>query len=47
MLRYLLMFLFFAVAGCTGIPEGVKPVSGFELDRYLGTWHEIDRKSVV
>lgn len=43
MLRYLLMFLLLAVAGCTGIPEGVKPVSGFELDRYLGTWHEIAR----
>ena len=30
-------------AGCTGAPEGVEPVSGFELDRYLGTWYEIAR----
>jgi apolipoprotein D and lipocalin family protein len=25
------------------MPEGVRPVSGFELDRYLGTWYEIAR----
>ena len=31
------------LAGCTGMPEGVKPVQGFELERYLGTWHEIAR----
>lgn len=43
MLRYLFIFLLTAVSGCTGIPEGVKPVSGFELNRYLGTWHEIAR----
>jgi apolipoprotein D and lipocalin family protein len=30
-------------AGCTGVPEGVETVKGFELDRYLGTWHEIAR----
>ena len=30
-------------AGCTGAPDGVQPVSGFELDRYLGTWYEIAR----
>lgn len=32
-----------ALAGCTGIPETVEPVSGFELDRYLGEWYEIAR----
>lgn len=31
------------LAGCTGMPEGVRPVQGFELQRYLGTWHEIAR----
>lgn len=29
--------------GCVGTPEGVRPVQNFELDRYLGTWHEIAR----
>lgn len=28
---------------CTGTPEGVKPVTPFELERYLGQWHEIAR----
>lgn len=32
-----------ALAGCTGLPEGVQPVGNFELDRYLGTWYEIAR----
>lgn len=32
-----------ALAGCTGIPKGVTPVRGFQLDRYLGTWYEIAR----
>jgi apolipoprotein D and lipocalin family protein len=31
------------VAGCTGMPTGVEPVSDFELDRYLGKWYEIAR----
>lgn len=29
--------------GCTGIPKGIEPVSGFNVDRYLGTWYEIAR----
>jgi len=35
-----------AVSGlvaCTGLPDGTRAVSGFELDRYLGTWYEIAR----
>jgi len=28
---------------CTSPPEGITPASGFELERYLGTWHEIAR----
>ncbi len=30
-------------SGCTGIPNGAQAVSGFELDRYLGTWYEVAR----
>lgn len=30
-------------SGCTGIPDGVQAVTGFELDRYLGTWYEVAR----
>lgn len=31
------------LGACTGVPGGVEPVSGFELERYLGTWYEIAR----
>jgi len=31
------------LTGCLGMPEGVRPVADFELDRYLGTWYEIAR----
>jgi apolipoprotein D and lipocalin family protein len=30
-------------SGCTGAPDGVTVVTGFEIDRYLGTWYEIAR----
>ena len=45
-LRNLLFSLLLApllLAGCVGTPEGVEPVTGFELDRYLGRWYEIAR----
>jgi len=31
------------LGGCLGMPEGVQPVRGFELERYLGTWYEVAR----
>ncbi|GAA4494018.1 lipocalin family protein [Pseudaeromonas paramecii] len=31
------------LTGCVGLPEGVTPVRGFDLSRYLGTWHEVAR----
>uniref|UniRef100_UPI00405667F7 lipocalin family protein n=1 Tax=Candidatus Electronema sp. TaxID=2698783 RepID=UPI00405667F7 len=31
------------LGGCLGMPNNVSPVSGFEIDRYLGKWHEIAR----
>jgi len=31
------------LAGCTEPPEGVTPVTGFEVKRYMGTWYEIMR----
>jgi apolipoprotein D and lipocalin family protein len=35
--------LAFLLASCTGLPKGLKPVEGFEVNRYLGTWYEIAR----
>ena len=31
------------LSACVGLPEGIAPISGFELDRYLGKWYEIAR----
>ncbi len=31
------------LGGCASAPEGLTPISGFEVDRYLGTWYEIAR----
>lgn len=31
------------LTGCISILEGLQPVSGFEVDRYLGKWYEIAR----
>jgi apolipoprotein D and lipocalin family protein len=38
---YLLLLLF--LTGCLGIPENVKPVENFQLERYLGKWYEVAR----
>lgn len=38
-----LLLLLALLAGCTGVPEGITPVRGFDALRYLGTWHEIAR----
>ncbi|CAA9893002.1 outer membrane lipoprotein (lipocalin) [Candidatus Methylobacter favarea] len=31
------------LTSCTRIPEGLKPVENFDINRYLGTWYEIAR----
>jgi len=31
------------IIGCGSMPEGIKPVDGFELERYLGKWYEAAR----
>ena len=31
------------LSGCAGLPPGVAPVEGFQLERYLGKWYEIAR----
>jgi apolipoprotein D and lipocalin family protein len=41
--RFFLLVLLVFVSGCTGIPEGVSPVTGFAVNRYLGSWYEIAR----
>jgi apolipoprotein D and lipocalin family protein len=43
MRRFRILLLSVFLGGCTGIPDGVTPVKGFDLHRYLGTWYEIAR----
>ncbi|MFN3582041.1 MAG: lipocalin family protein [Pseudomonas sp.] len=31
------------LAGCVKLPKDVEPVTGFDAERYLGTWYEIAR----
>ncbi len=31
------------LAGCTGLPSGVRAVENFDVQRYQGTWYEIAR----
>ena len=38
-----LLALLVLISGCTGIPDNVSPVSGFDVNRYLGKWYEIAR----
>jgi apolipoprotein D and lipocalin family protein len=33
----------FTIGGCLGMPNNVRPVSDFELNRYLGRWYKIAR----
>mgnify|MGYP000164657951 CR=1 FL=1 len=44
--KLMLLWCTLLLSGCLsslGMPESVKPVSGFELERYLGKWYEIAR----
>jgi apolipoprotein D and lipocalin family protein len=43
MIRKSVGLLFIVLAGCVGIPDNVTPVKGFDVQRYLGLWHEIAR----
>jgi apolipoprotein D and lipocalin family protein len=42
-MRHIASALLLLLFGCAGIPEGVKPVDNFKLERYLGKWYEIAR----
>ena len=42
-MKKLSILLAMFITGCTGIPEGVKPVDNFMLEKYLGKWYEIAR----
>lgn len=43
MLKKYAALISLSLTSCLGIPQGIKPVSNFNLERYLGTWYEIAR----
>jgi apolipoprotein D and lipocalin family protein len=42
-MKKILLLLVCLLTGCVGVPENVKPVDNFKLERYLGKWYEIAR----
>ena len=42
-MKKILIVLVLLLTGCVGIPENVKPVDNFKLEKYLGKWYEIAR----
>jgi apolipoprotein D and lipocalin family protein len=43
-MRLFLAFLMtLLLSGCLGMPEGVYPVEGFDINQYTGKWYEIAR----
>jgi len=43
MIKRLLFFITILISACVNIPENVSPVTGLNIDQYLGTWYEIAR----
>ena len=37
------LIILMVVTSCTGLPEGVSPVNGFDVNKYTGKWYEIAR----
>ena len=42
-MKYFVLLIAFVLTSCTGIPEGLVAIDGFEINRYLGTWYEVAR----
>ena len=43
MLKKSTIVLFLVLFACLGLPENIKPVQNFDLNKYLGKWYEIAR----
>jgi apolipoprotein D and lipocalin family protein len=42
-MRKIIFALIFLLTGCVSVPENIKPVDNFKIERYLGKWYEIAR----
>ena len=43
MMKKIVIVWILFIMGCIGMPENVKPVDHFKLEKYLGKWYEIAR----
>jgi len=43
MQKLFIIILAVLLSGCTGLPENVRPVNNFKVEKYLGKWYEIAR----
>lgn len=41
--RLLALAMLLILTGCTSAPKNIKPVTDFDVNKYLGTWYEIVR----
>lgn len=39
----LIFFIAVLLTGCLGMPESIKPVQDFDVNRYMGKWYEVAR----
>jgi len=42
-MKKIIMMVVLLAVSCVGIPNGVKPVDQFQVERYVGKWYEIAR----
>lgn len=42
-MKFLILLIFSLLAACAGIPYGIKPITHFDVTRYVGKWYEIAR----
>jgi apolipoprotein D and lipocalin family protein len=42
-MKIIFLLLNLLLISCTTIPEGIQPISGFDVNRYVGKWYEIAR----
>ncbi len=42
-MKYFGLLIISFLSGCANIPEGLVPITGFDVERYMGQWYEIKR----
>ena len=42
-MKRILIAMILLLTGCVSVPENIRPVDNFQIERYLGKWYEIAR----